>query len=440
MNQAELCADSTAVEWIRAHALPLKSLEAGNGFDDLKMLDKALHGVRIVGMGEVNHGTREFFLFKHRLFEYLVVHQGFTVFAIEASYDASVKVNDYVLYGIGDAKSALAGLGYWTWDTEEVLALIEWIRQYNQTQPENRRVKFYGFDCQFKRISIDVVKSYIKRVAPEYLEEANALLEPLYHTHDPIPPGEEGPTAEKKAAVINGLYRLIGYITHHRVRFVRRSSTKEYEEALQNARVCVQWYMEIGKPVTFTEQWNVRDMAMAENIEYIAKVLEPEAKIAVWAHNGHVTTNYGGEGRWRDHIQDNTEMFCMGQHLRTIFGQTYYVFGFAFNQGGFQARDQQHPTHAVREFTLPAAREGTVEWYLSQVGYENFIIDLRQQKQAAVEAWIAEGRPMRSWGAAFADDWTPDKYETMRPIKSYDALIYVDKTTRARPNPTGIRK
>jgi erythromycin esterase len=441
MSKDGLCADSAAVEWITRNALPLKNLEAGNGFEDLEPLKEVLAGVRIVGMGEATHGTREFFLFKHRLFEYLVVEQGFTVFAIEASYDACERVNDYVLYGIGDAASALALTGYWTWDTEEVLALIEWIREYNCTVAESRRVKFYGYDCQFRKLSIDVVKDYIKRVDPEYLEEAASLLEPLYHTHGASSLGDEGPTAEKKATVISGLYRLIGYITYHRMPFTRKTSTKQYEEALQHARICVQWYKEVGRPVEFSEQWDVRDLAMAENIEYIAKVLEPEARIAVWAHNGHVVTWYSMDSRWRGNMtEDDTPTSCMGQHLRDIFGQAYYVFGFAFNRGGFQARDQQHPTHAVREFSLEPAREGAVEWHLSKAGHENYIVDFRQKKPDAVSRWLGDERSMRSIGAAFADDWTPEKYEGKRPINRYDGLIYVDKTSRARPNPSEVRR
>jgi erythromycin esterase len=39
----------------------------------------------VVALGEAAHGTREFFHFKHRLFEYLVSELGFSVFALEAA-------------------------------------------------------------------------------------------------------------------------------------------------------------------------------------------------------------------------------------------------------------------------------------------------------------------------------------------------------------------
>src|SRR5262249_23299687 len=102
---------------------------------------------RIVSLGEATHGTREFFQLKHRLLEFCVAELGFTIFGIEASYPECLRVNDYVLRGTGNPAEALAGTRFWTWDTEEVLALIEWMRGWNATHA--RQVKFYGFDMQF---------------------------------------------------------------------------------------------------------------------------------------------------------------------------------------------------------------------------------------------------------------------------------------------------
>jgi hypothetical protein len=34
-----------------------------------------------------------------------------------------------VLHGKGDPKALLRGMYFWTWNTEEVLAMIEWMRE-----------------------------------------------------------------------------------------------------------------------------------------------------------------------------------------------------------------------------------------------------------------------------------------------------------------------
>src|SRR5215510_12728002 len=73
----------TVSNWLSRSAIRLKSVEAGHSFDDLQPLKSILKDVRIVGLGEGTHGTREFFQIKHRLLEFLVNEMGFTLFVME---------------------------------------------------------------------------------------------------------------------------------------------------------------------------------------------------------------------------------------------------------------------------------------------------------------------------------------------------------------------
>jgi erythromycin esterase len=63
------------------------------------------------------------------MLEFLVERMGFTVFGIEANWPESLAINDYVLNGNGDPAEALAGLYFWTWNTKEVLDMIQWMRR-----------------------------------------------------------------------------------------------------------------------------------------------------------------------------------------------------------------------------------------------------------------------------------------------------------------------
>ncbi len=154
------------IKWIGENAHPIKSVRAGSGLEDLQWLKPVLKGVKYVGLGEATHGTREFFQMKHRLFEFLVKQMGFTVFAMEASFQGCENINNYILYGKGDAHSALTSQGFWTWDTEEVIEMIEWMRKYNKSVAYNKKVRFFGFDSQIfaKSGAIDSVRNYLKRV------------------------------------------------------------------------------------------------------------------------------------------------------------------------------------------------------------------------------------------------------------------------------------
>jgi erythromycin esterase-like protein len=79
------------VAWMKANAVPLTTVVAGNGFADMRPLAKLIGNARIVALGEATHGSREFFQLKHRMLEFLATEMGFTIFSIEANMpEASV--------------------------------------------------------------------------------------------------------------------------------------------------------------------------------------------------------------------------------------------------------------------------------------------------------------------------------------------------------------
>lgn len=138
----------TVKSWLSRNAIRLQTVEAGSGFTDMEPLKKLIGNAHLVSLGEATHGTREFFQLKHRMLEFLVSEMDFTVFGIEAPMPEAFDINEYVVNGNGDPEKALAGLYFWTWDTQEVLDMIHWMRHYNQDPSNKKKVKFYGFDMQ----------------------------------------------------------------------------------------------------------------------------------------------------------------------------------------------------------------------------------------------------------------------------------------------------
>src|ERR671927_351649 len=138
--------DKPVVDWIAANAIRLQTPEAGHGFADMQLLKKIIGNARIVSLGEATHGTREFFQLKHRMLEFLATEKGFTIFSIEANMPEAYRLNDYVLNGKGDPAALIKGMYFWTWSTEEVLDMVQWMREFNQSG--KGRVEFTGFDMQ----------------------------------------------------------------------------------------------------------------------------------------------------------------------------------------------------------------------------------------------------------------------------------------------------
>lgn len=148
------------LEWLRKSAVPLKTAEAGNGFDDLEPFRSMVGDARIVSLGEGTHGTREFFQMKHRLTEFLATEMGFTIFSIEANMPEAYRLNDYVLHGRGDPRELISGMYFWTWDTKEVLEMVKWMREFNKAG--KGRVEFTGFDMQTPDVAMGIVLDFLK--------------------------------------------------------------------------------------------------------------------------------------------------------------------------------------------------------------------------------------------------------------------------------------
>jgi len=166
-RSSDKSASTPQIEWIRANAVPLKTVEAGHGFDDMMPLKKVVGDARVVALGEATHGTREFFQLKHRMVEFLATQMGFTIFTIEANMPEAYKLNDYVLHGTGDPKELLRGMYFWTWQTEEVLAMIEWMREFNRS--DKGHIEFTGFDMQTPTVAANIVRRYVADHDAPYL-------------------------------------------------------------------------------------------------------------------------------------------------------------------------------------------------------------------------------------------------------------------------------
>lgn len=408
--------------WLANNAVPLRAVEAGNGLGDMQPLKKMVGNARLVTLGEATHGTREFFQLKHRMLEFLVSEMGFTVFGIEATMPEGFDINEYVLTGKGDPARALGGLYFWTWDTEEVLAMIKWMRQYNADPQHAKKVKFYGFDMQSAPRAAKVTLAYLRRVDPE---QATAAERALALVANPLTDQSYANVpAEKKAAAQAMIEAALKRFDESQAEWVSKTSANEWAVARQHARVLAQnLAMRQGAGVT-PESFNVRDRSMAENIRWILDHEGPGTKMVAWAHNGHVGT------------QSEQGIESMGVHLRRMFGAEMVIFGFAFNQGGFQAMEMPFATgKGLRPFNVGSAPTGSLDATLAAAGLQLAAIDLHAlPKEGAVAKWFAEPQQTRSIGASYGEQMAANFLDDQVTPQLYDALLFVEKTSAARPN------
>ena len=203
-------------------------------------------------------------------------------------------------------------------------------------------------------------------------------------------------------------------------------AARNVDWAIQNARLVLQCMQMKAGQIS-------RDRAMAENVKWILDH-SPEAKIVLWAHNGHVQTDTRG-GK------------AMGGELREMYGNQMVVFGYGFNQGSFQAftydplrESTRQAIEQVRELhniTVPPMLAGSLDGTFAAAGIPLFALDMRHVPQGSVGTWFNEPHKARWIGATFNPN-DPNTFDhDIVPRSTFDVMLFVEKTTAPIPTTKG---
>jgi len=125
-----------------------------------EFLDSELKNVRILGIGEATHGTKEFKTVQCNLFKYLVEKHGYTTFFLEDEYINCLPIDKYIKGGEGNIDSLVAGIRNWPWHSPQMKSLITWMRSYNKTN--NNALSFVGVDFQDQKEFKDYLENEFK--------------------------------------------------------------------------------------------------------------------------------------------------------------------------------------------------------------------------------------------------------------------------------------
>jgi erythromycin esterase len=404
---------AAALTWIDQSAFPLVAVEPlATTTADLTAFKAMAGSARIIGLGEGTHGSKEFFTMKDRLFRYLVEEHGVTAFAIEATMPEAFAIDTYVRTGVGNPAVLLSHLYFWTWNTQEVANLIAWLRTWNQDHL-TKQVGFYGFDMQYPGVAIDSVTSFVARVAPDL----SATIASDYACLTNYRNNTRGIPSQRYANAGGTVWStctpsVAAAYTHldaGRTALVAASSQREFDLALQMARVVVQWEASVR-----STGGALRDAAMAENAGWLLEREGPNGKLFLWAHNYHISRSGGS----------------MGRALAQRYGPDYLPVGFAFASGGLNAVEGlgNGSFGFLKAFTAPLPTADSYEATLMEADAANYYVDLRQASGAAYQ-WLYGPRSMRSVGSVYFPQ-NPNLHYSLTSLTTlYDVLIFIETTT-----------
>jgi erythromycin esterase len=421
--------ENAIFQWIAQNAVPIRFLEAGNGFADLQPLKQVLRDVKVVALGETTHATHEFFVMKHRLVEFLVSEMGFTTFTIEASFAACQPINEYVLTGKGDRAEVLSSQYYIPWDVQEFSDLLDWMRAYNQGMPDEKKVRFQGLDITRNAIGRQTVLNYLRKVAPAALAETELLFETIAREENKWPRRMDDAGKQILAGLYPQLQDLTARLAANQDDYIRASSAGEFDLALLYAQVMQKFIPFTAANFLPPVQGKGRSIAMAENLIEVVKRDPPGTKYILWAHNGHIRES-----------DDPVAKPNLGTILRNQYGPAYYSIAFEFYQGSFNTRTvtQENLLGDLKAVTLPPSRADTLAGYLSHIQQNLYFLNLRPPAgDPAVDQWLDAPQPVHNVNWAYNP--IDQEYLEMRPPRQFDGVIFFESTTPSRPTANALK-
>ena len=410
-----------AFNWMQ-YAKKLRTAVADEEDSDLAFFEEELRGVKIVALGEATHGSREIFQLKHRMISYLVRKLGFRIVSLEAGLTPCRNIDAYVRYGAGNPYQALSSQSYWTWDTVEVMDMLEWMRAYNTGCAAGEQCRFAGFDMKPIEGACDNLRKLLLGRAVPGTEKA---LEIIAACRD-VTWFQKEPQGLPEVGWLNG------WINVHRPDLLRFCSAEALQYAVEDARYIGQFVHTVAEYQSEDgmDGYGQRDVFMARNVQRLLEE-NPQEKIIVWAHNGHIA---------RDE-----RMHSMGWHLKRAFGAQYYSAGVMIGAGGLQSRDMQ--SMELRSYTVKEPIPGSWEEELhGAFNKQNWYVQIRTgcRQSNDFQEWAGREKKALLVGAVYANDLPEEEYNKnfVGPVTladQYDGVFYLGQVQRARPNPLGQR-
>ena len=187
-----------------------------------------------------------------------------------------------------------------------------------------------------------------------------------------------------------------------------------YNENLINIKLIIQ---EIE---SYRDGYNDRrDYYMAQNILELLDQEKTDAKVVVWAHNGHIKKTFS-EG-----------FGFMGYYLNNALHNKYYAVGFEFYSGSFQTRNYDLNNKSIN-WDIVTVNEPAIEslpWYFDKVAKPQFYIDFRGT-QANKQTLFTHPFNAHNFGSRYSPSNSPALYPMN--LSDFDGMIYIKKSTAAK--------
>lgn len=394
--------------------------------EDLDPLIEAIGNAKYVLLGESSHGTSEFYSLRAELSKRLIKEKGFSFIAVEGDWPSCQSINQYIKgfsQTTKDVRKVLESFNRWPtwmWANQEIIHLVEWIKDYNQQNNSSQKVGFYGLDVYSLWESMDEIISYLERTHSPSLKEAKkafSCFEPFNRNHEyyAVSAGYLSENCTKEAL------ELLSSIQKNKWKFDddQEMSLNMEVNALVTANA-EEYYRTMVK--SDSKSWNVRDHHMVEALNSVMNFYGEKAKVIIWEHNTHV-----GDARATDMKDDG--MVNVGQIIREQNGAEHvFIVGFGTYSGTVIASTEWGKDFQIMQ--VPPAQVGSWESLMHKTGAANKYLLFTNQNRHEFSTIIGH----RAIGVVYRPEYEHfGNYVPSYMSQRYDSFIYFDQTTALHP-------
>ncbi|MFI0446898.1 erythromycin esterase family protein [Actinomadura sp. 6N118] len=375
----------TPIEWIAKAAHPLATADPSAPLDDLRPLLGMLGQASAVGYGAGTRGAHELVTLQTRIARPLVQEGGFRAVAFDQDWTLGVRLDGFVGTGKGDPRALLKDAEPFA-NTEEVLGLLEWMRDFNQGRPDQPVRLVCVSPHAVGQSAYNQVIDHVRRTAPERTQE----LEGLY--------AELGPGSDIAAhlARFRSLPDRTAWVGRARAAHDLVASLTDDAWTIQTARVIVQFYELHDHDALSEDPLNMAyfERSFAENLAWWHQ--HTGHKVLWWTSSSHASD---GPGRAMSFPPaPPSALPNAGSFLRKSLGPGYASIGLTFHQGGLATYSEP------KTFQVPGAAPELFESTLGADDLGDYLLDLHAEQPPEVAEWLGHTARFRAIGPAYDPD------------------------------------
>lgn len=395
----------SVVESIQSQAMVLKTIDPLQPFDDMMPLKDMIGNANYVGLGEASHGSSEIFTMKFRLVKFLVTEMGFTNFGIEEDWGNGLQLNEYIHMGKGNPREFLKLL----YPADEIVAMVEWMKDYNADQAHEKKIQFIGLDL--KTMEQDVftkVVDYVKLHHPEILSEVEESYKELSAAAVSLQEYMKL-TPEKKKKFNANAAKVVKLLENKTGQLKNGIAASELVWVKGTAKV-IENYTAMMIPSDYAQIVTLHDQYLADHAEWAQQAFG--GKTMLWGHNIHVAKGV---------IDKEMYPKVAGQFLKERFGDQYVAIGTTTTKGKFTAFSEgKLATDTIQQDV------NSSNYKFGEVPYEMFMLDVRSLKDQAKE-WVQREQPFFDGIAQIIPD--RPQYFNASLSEQFDILVHIRETS-----------